>query len=385
MTRSMRGVAALAAVVLAMTAGSNTAQAQRRYGYPTGYGGYGWGGWGGTGVGFGGYGVSGSGDFARGLGVFAAGAGQYNEETAEANSINTDTAMRWNEYVYESQVVASQRYHERLARDKYNTIHARQKIYDQLRNNPQEADIYSGDALNLALDEISNPRVYLRSLDSVKTPIDGPVIRDIPFQYASEAIVTSIHDLTHKEPPALLKKPEFDEDRKALQGVVAKVRAKMDKGETPDAADIESIQTQTGTLRKKVEAKYDNTTPGFLDAEKFMKSVYAMTRMLQGPSIDVILSGVEKRKDANVGDLIAFMHSFNLRFGPAKTPEQRAAYGQIYPLITKTRDEAAAALASLAPTPKPNKATPHDFFSGMKYEDLESKKGVPAPPEPGKP
>src|SRR5262249_3829406 len=62
--------------------------ASAQYGYPVGYGAYGWGGWGG-----GGETVQGS--IARGLGVFAAGAGQYNQQTAIANSINTDTVMRW--------------------------------------------------------------------------------------------------------------------------------------------------------------------------------------------------------------------------------------------------------------------------------------------------
>ena len=86
--------------------------------YPYGYGGYGWGGWGGT--------VQG--DIARGLGYFNMGAGIYNRETAQARSINTDTAMRWNEYVYRSQQEGTREYYARrdanLARDRdaYNTF-----------------------------------------------------------------------------------------------------------------------------------------------------------------------------------------------------------------------------------------------------------------------
>src|SRR5208337_2165664 len=65
--------------------------AQAQWGYPGGYGGYGWGGWGGQ---------TAQGDIARGLGAYAMGAGYYNQQTAVANSINTDTVMRWNQYVY---------------------------------------------------------------------------------------------------------------------------------------------------------------------------------------------------------------------------------------------------------------------------------------------
>ena len=44
---------------------------------------------------------------ARGLGYFDMGAGIYNRETAIARSINTDTAIRWNQYVYLSQKEAT--------------------------------------------------------------------------------------------------------------------------------------------------------------------------------------------------------------------------------------------------------------------------------------
>ena len=40
-----------------------------------------------------------AGDYLRGVGIEAAGMGQFNLHTAQANSINTDTAIRWNEYV----------------------------------------------------------------------------------------------------------------------------------------------------------------------------------------------------------------------------------------------------------------------------------------------
>ena len=67
--------------------------ARAQYGYPGGYGGYGWGGWGST--------IQGS--TAAGLGYFNMGRGAYNEQTAVARSINNDTYLRWNQYMYLSQ------------------------------------------------------------------------------------------------------------------------------------------------------------------------------------------------------------------------------------------------------------------------------------------
>ena len=90
-------------VLLAMSPGAARAQ----YGYPGGYGGYGWGGWGST--------LQGS--IARGLGYFNMGRGAYNYDTSVARSINADTAIRWNEYMYQSHLEQTRRYHARLQAD----------------------------------------------------------------------------------------------------------------------------------------------------------------------------------------------------------------------------------------------------------------------------
>ena len=107
--------------------------AHAQYGYPYGYGNYGWGGWGGGGT------VQGS--IARGMGAYAAGAGYYNQSTAVARSINADTVMRWNQYVYQSQMNANRIHAARLARDRNATIQDVDKIQKRLRDNPEPADI----------------------------------------------------------------------------------------------------------------------------------------------------------------------------------------------------------------------------------------------------
>ncbi len=93
--------------------------AQAQWGYPGGYGGYGWGGWGGQ---------TAQGDIARGLGAYAMGAGYYNQQTAVANSINADTIMRWNQYVYEAQMNANKMHAERLAAERTQTNQSAEQI-----------------------------------------------------------------------------------------------------------------------------------------------------------------------------------------------------------------------------------------------------------------
>ena len=113
----------------------------------------GWGGWGGWGA------STPVGDYTRGLGVLAAGAGSYNVQTAQAISMNAQTAMQVDQYLYQSQAqrtmdIAAYNANLRAVRNE-----ARDKIAKRLRENPTPGDVESGDALNVAKTEITNPNL----------------------------------------------------------------------------------------------------------------------------------------------------------------------------------------------------------------------------------
>ena len=151
MTRRLGWTATLAATLFLMT---STSHAQPIYG--GGYGGY-WGGGGG-----GGQTVQGS--IAQGMGVYAAGAGAYNMETAQARSINAATAMQFNQYVYQSKVESEKVYHDKLARDKDRGAKNADAVRLRLSDNPTSVDIAKGDALNVALSEISDPKIFPKAV-----------------------------------------------------------------------------------------------------------------------------------------------------------------------------------------------------------------------------
>ena len=146
-----RGISWTAALTIALAVGhSTTARAQYGY-YPRGYGGYGWGGWGGGATTLGG-------SVARGMGVYAAGAGVYNQQTAQARSINANTAMRYNQYMYESEKEATREQHAALSEQRQPTTNrAYDEFHEELRDHPDQHDIQMGDALNVAVEEIEDP------------------------------------------------------------------------------------------------------------------------------------------------------------------------------------------------------------------------------------
>ena len=92
--------------------------------------------------------------------------------------------------------------------------------------------------------------------------------------------------------------------------------------------------------------------------------------MLKTPSVAEYLTGLNKVQTTTLGHLISFMHTFNLRFGVAKTPEQGQVYDQLYPILVAVRDQAQAPSAN----PYTTSSGPQDpkafgnYFSGMQYD-----------------
>jgi len=348
-------------------------KAQWGYGYyPYGYGGYGWGGWGGT--------VQG--DIARGLGYFNMGAGIYNRETAQARSINTDTAMRWNEYVYRSQQEGTREYYARrdanLARDRdaYNAFLKR------MQDNPAGADIESGDALNAALDQLSDPRIHTSALRMADTQIPAQTVRDIPFRNAAEGVTFSLSQLKASTRwPAVLLDPRFASERSEFETAVEEARKdSIDDGQVTPAT-LNKVRDVANRLHTKLAAMPLEDKAENREAQNFVKTVMALARMLERPDIEKVLEELKKIDKTSIGNLLAFMHTFNLRFGPATTPRQRQVYAELFPILDQTRDKiiGEAKLDENAPA-KSGDGNAHDFFSAMDADHISGKrKPQPAP------
>jgi hypothetical protein len=356
--------------------------ARGQYVYPGGYGGYGWGGWGG--------GASTvQGNMATGMGNFAAGAGAYNVETAEARAVNANTAMQWNNYMYAI--------NQRNANDEIAILNKRQgKVNEtaeatsrRLRDTPDARDIHDGDALNLVLTDLSNPSTYSQVVQKSKQPIDSQLVKSIPFRYAPRMILISLDDISARGVPEVLARgPAFESDRKAIRAIVAKGKQEAESENHVSAATLRSFRAAVKTAQDKVAVALPLGTRNRTEADNFLKALLGLSKMLEQPDVAQFLKGLNRYPTTTLGHLITFMHSFNLRFGPAKTPEQEATYEKLYPMLVALRNQAQTQIAN--PTtasdtlPDPKHAT--EFFSGMDYGHFQPQpdphSGPVAPPPP---
>ena len=365
-------------MLLLLVALSGQAHAQWGYGsYPYGYGGFGWGGWAGTG----------QGDIARGLGYFAMGEGIYNEQTAVARAIDTDTAIRWNQYVYLSQQEATRHYFARrdaaIARDR----NAYDALMKRIQDDPTAHEIENGDALNAALDQLSDPRIHSSALRMADTPISSRTIREIPFRHSPEAITFSLAQLKAASHwPAVLLEPRFADEREEFEKVVEAIRKETDEIGQVAPANLSRLRGVIARLKSKLAAHPLEDTAENQEAVNFIKTVAALSRMLERPQIEEVLSELNKIEKTTVGHLLGFMHTFNLRFSPATTPRQRQIYEELFPVIDRTRNKILReAKLDDNVTDKAGRGKLRDFFSAMDLDQIEGRRKTPPPPSPAQP
>jgi hypothetical protein len=362
----------LAALVFALAAQGGLAHAQYGYIYPGGYGG--WGGWGATTVG---------GDWARGMGVFAAGVGQYNVNTAQAAAINAQTVMQFNEYLWESQQIRNQRYYEQQQARRTRNIQSRETIMKRLIENPTTDDIISGDALNVALDQVTSPKVYVDAMKEAQVAIPSSLIKQIPFNAASEAITISLAELTDREnwPAEIIQNPAFEEERANLRAAAEEARKEDDEGELKPET-LRKLRDAVAALRAKVEATYQPGTQERRRVTPHLRALSGLVRMLDQPRVRDLLKNVDDTDERPLADLLGFMHTFNLRFGVAETPDQRVAYQQLWPALDNLRDALKGVPSPMAVTPTPGRAgRAPAFFQNLPEEHLNTTRPVPSVPE----
>jgi hypothetical protein len=310
-------------------------EARAQYGYARGYGGYGWGGWGGAST-------PGS-CAARGMGMLGMGAGMFNVDTAQARSINVNTAMRWDQGMFNGSRVGARLFAAREKKMAQDTNKAYSEIQDRIKNNPSERDIIDGDALNAQLDILLNPTNAANSIQQINTPIRPESIANIPFELASEGMTACLDRMTMdgQWPEAVLGnefKPEREGVRMAIQAALEE-----DKQGEVDPETVQAVQAAINRLRAKFEKVVPQTSPDYVSAHWALKAMDGLTKMLYSPTMDKVLAELEDYQGTKLGDLLGFMQAFNLRFGAAKSYRQRLIYQRLYPML---KDQASALTAA---------------------------------------
>ncbi len=356
-----------------------TANAQYGYGYPGGYGGMGWGGF---------SAAAGYGQEAAGLGMMASGMGNYNLQTSEARAINVNTNMQLNEYMYES--IRQRDARELAARQakEARTNEGLKQTATRLRDNPTQADIYSGNALNVAITELSDPRYSaMVGQYAAQMKIPGSAIKNIPFNSASAAVTFGLDKLTDAQPGPIFQRAEFTKEVADYRRLGDQLREEAEADGKVKSATVKEFRATIQSAVDKLKALKDVDPAQRSRALTRTKALLGLSYALDGPSIDLFLAELKGDEQIGLDRLLSFLRSFNLRFGIAENPNQKQTYDILYPMLVQLRrdvfGEGTGTLLTDPPRPV-DEAALENFYAGMHEDELNPNK-KPAPPTPPTP
>jgi hypothetical protein len=311
----------------------------------------------------------------RGFGVFVT-TGSRLEAFASAELI-----MRWNERLWLAQhEVNLRRAVAKGALEKTggNPAPHPDSITDpKFVYSPSPDDIIRGDAMNSILDALDHPARTGPpgpQLLSARANVSGAMIGEIPFQYGTGAILSILGHLTEGNSRPALESEGLVSDCRVFKHVIGELREQESAGGRIDDATVAKARAILRGMRSKIETKIPKDSLDRLDAESYLKALYGLVRMLEPPPIDTLLAGVRKGSNTTLGDLLAFMNLFNLRFGPAKTPRQKQHYAELFVQLDRLSDDRLeqAKLTDREFDPTPENQPPK-IFMDMTYEQLEGK------------
>ncbi len=351
-----RRVACLIGCSIGLSLLGSTARAQ--WMYPGGYGGYGMSQWG----------ADPAAGYMAGLGSYARGQGVYALEKAKADAINVETMVKWNKALRARQLaLREQKRQEAIKRE----VAREQRV--------AEMELRDGTTLNNLLMEIFDADPGVVKSARVKTPISPAAIREIPFEWDTEAISACLDQLTGQESlPPVLMQPTFLEERNALHAAVQPALAEDARGDV-SAATRKRIDEVVAHFRAKFKKATPDFDPGYQDALAYFTTMASLSRLLHDPSMKAFLAQLDDKSERTVGDLVAFMNAYNLRFGPTTSDRQVEIYSRLVPALKAIREQAIVQRAApSAPdrTGEGLKAAARQAFQGMSWDELEAHRGT---------
>ena len=137
--------------------------------------------------------------------------------------------------------------------------------------------------------------------------------------------------------PAALDTPRFADEKRAFEAIVDQATKEDEDGEV-SSDTLKSAHNLVNGLRQAC-GRTTRGGQGREDATRFLKTFAGLVRLLERPDTTEAFDQLRTIQTTTLGNLIAFMEIYNLRFGAATTPRQRAVYRDLFTKIDAVRDQ----------------------------------------------
>ena len=346
----------LLTVAIGLSLGLNllASNAGAQWNYPRGYGGYGMSQWG----------ADPAAGYMAGLGSYARGQGVYQLEKAKADAINVDTMVKWNKALRARQQALREEKQKKAAR-----LEAEREV------GVKRMELEDGTTLNNLLFQIFDADPAVVKSAGAKAPISPAGIREIPFEWDSEAITVCIDQMTGTDSlPSILMDARFVDERNALRSAIEPAIRENAKGSvSPETA--RRLKDAIANFRAKFLKNSSDFQPSYQEAQDYFTTLASLSRLLHDPSMKKFLSLLEDDKERSVGDLIVFMNAYNLRFGAATSERQVQIYSRLAPVLAAIRDDVNKDRSTGSPPDRSGGgfwSAAKEAFKSMSWDQLEA-------------
>jgi hypothetical protein len=219
-------------------------------------------------------------------------------------------------------------------------------------NDPSVNEIYSGQALNLILDDLRKANKD-RSLRGPQIDLDEDVVRHVNLSKGGSDNNAGLLKRANENErqiswPLLLKDPEYKNERQLLNTLV-KEALKQAVDNRVDPGTYNEISAAVERLQQQLASNIRDLPPNqYMQAKRFLSNFADSLKVLQKPDAGDYFSDKYTPKAKSVGDLVKFMLAKGLQFAPAVEGDEAAyvalhralsAYhGGANPQLTADRD-----------------------------------------------
>src|SRR5262249_47859877 len=165
--------------------------------------------------------------------------------------------------------------------------------YQQMRGNPSDARIWSGEAMNTLLRHMQQTQSYLSGSPSI--PLDPRQVNKIKFtDGTNRGDVTLFAQGAKIDWPFPLRGPEFRQNREKIESLSGDVVRQAGGGDV-DYGTIKSIQGTAAVMLDELKDRVEDFTPSdYMMAKRFLNELSKGARGLGGPNGSAALKNQSK-------------------------------------------------------------------------------------------
>jgi hypothetical protein len=231
---------------------------------------------------------------------------------------------------------------------------------------------------------LSDPRLGSAALRAAQARVSASLIATVPFVYASERVTLMLDDIRESiKWPEVFEHPRFADNKVTFDDLAARIRAEADQGEVSEKT-LRDAKAFGESLRAELQANPLTDPADQKEANRFLAACSSVMALLAKPNIRPIILELRKIRDTTIGNLLGFMHVYNLRFGPAKSVQEKKAYQELFTILDNTRDQILAE-AKLDQTKRASRngsaKAATDFYDTLE-QGRKSKAAAPQPASP---